>query len=118
MTGGGHRLFALLAILGLLSALGWSATAIACPSDAAHVAQPSEHGHGCSMAAPASTPAPAKTPTPLDHALAACPACLAVLPSLVAIEAHPALPLAPVSPLALALYRFDPGLDPPPPRSA
>ena len=113
MTGVRHHLLALLAVLGLLSALGWTAGAAACPADphpVMHADMPMamnhQHQHGSGQAAPD------------EHAMAACPACLAVMPSRATADPIAPAGLAPLTLAPASFASFDPGLDPPPPRAS
>lgn len=111
MTGVRHTLSVFLAVAALLTALTWTSTALACPSEAMIVAQPMAHHHhagdkdGCAA--------------PARHRAVVCgPVCLGVLPALPAVE-QLAEPHEMIYALSLpALDGIDPLLDPPPPRAA
>lgn len=98
----------LLAVAGLLSTLGWNATAMACPLDPIVTA----HAHGCGHA-----PAPVKTQLPGNPAQL-CAVCIAVLPPPMQIAANAPPPAAALLSSHQRLTSVDPGLDPPPPRAA
>jgi len=109
MTGVLHRLFALLAMVGLFSALAFSADAFACPYRPAPAMQTMMHHphHG-------SSPQPQAPMNPrLD-----CAACIAVLPPLPTVGPQALMPFAPIAQIFQPLSGMDPGLDPPPPRRA
>lgn len=107
-----HILLSLLAVLGLLTALGWTGVALACPSNSV-VSAPAMHDDGCGHA---STPA---KPRSANHDGQICASlCFGVLPQLPEVKAHPALAYAPPHSRFQPLSGIDPGLDPPPPRAA
>jgi len=105
-------LLSLLAVVGLLSTLGWNATAMACPIDTARAAASAAQGDGCGHA-----PAPSKSQPPANS-VQLCAACIAVLPRPMQIAANEAPPVAPSISTLQPLSGVDPGLDPPPPRDA
>lgn len=105
-----RMILSLLAVLGLLSTLGWNAAALACPLDAAVTA----HSDGCSHAP---TPAPAKPQLPGNQGQV-CAVCIAVLPPPMQIAQAAPPPVAPAISHLHPLSGVDPGLDPPPPRAA
>jgi hypothetical protein len=105
-------LLSLLAVLGLMSMLGWNATAMACPLDSVAATAAAAHSHGCNH-----SPAPAKPQIP-GHPIQLCAACIAVLPRPMQIAANVPPPAAPATPRLQPLSGVDPGLDPPPPRAA
>lgn len=107
-------LLPLLAVAGMLFALGWTGAVLACPANAlaAHAAH---HARTCPHK-PA--PAPAK-PQPLGHDGPMCTAvCIGVLPPFVEIASAPLMQAAPLLPRLSPLSGIHPGLDPPPPRIA
>jgi hypothetical protein len=101
-----RMLLSLLAVIGLMSTLGWNATAMACPLDTIARA----HSDGCGHA-----PTPAKSQLP-SHAVQLCAACIGVLPHPMQIATTAPLPSAPAVSRLQPLSGIDPGLDPPPPR--
>lgn len=105
-------LLSLLVVVGLLSTLGWNATAMACPLDSVTAAAPVAHSHGCTHASP-----PAKPQLP-SHPWQLCAACIAVLPRPMQIAANVPPPAARAIAHPHSLSGFDPMLDPPPPRAA
>jgi len=107
-----RMLLSLLAVVGLLSTLGWNATAMACPLDSVTAAAPVAHNHGCAHATP-----PAKPQLP-SHPWQLCAACIAVLPRPMQIASNAPLPAAPHLSHFQSLSGIDPALDPPPPRAA
>lgn len=114
MTAIRHRLSALVALAALLSALGWSNSALAaCPMDAPVQA------HMSAMAGHAMNHHRRGNPPPAKADVAAnCAACLAVLPALAAALAQPAGPFLPLLFELSPLAGIDPALDPPPPRNS
>jgi hypothetical protein len=105
-------LLSLLAVLGLMSTLGWNATAMACPLDNAPTAASATHRHGCSHA-----PAPSRSQLPAQPGQL-CAACIAVLPRPMQIASAAPAPAAPAASRLHPLSGIDPALDPPPPRAA
>ena len=103
-----RMLLSLLAVIGLVSTLGWDATAMACPLDTVVTA----HSDGCDH-----SPAPAKPQLP-GHPVQLCAACIAILPLPMQIAANAPPPVAPAISRLRPLSGVDPGLDPPPPRAA
>lgn len=100
-----HLALTMLALLGLVSTLGWTTPASSCPlkAQASHVAM--HHGH--------------QAPRPsLNGDMPVCGVCLAVLPSIAIIELRPLMPFAPLVARLLPLSGFASALDPPPPRAA
>ena len=125
MTGLRKILFALLAILGMLSAPGWTSAAAGCQvaassrdSIAMSMPMPAHHQQH-SMAASNSRQAPVKkpaqTPAPGDPRLA-CSACVGVLPPFPSMGRQELMPLVPIAEAFQPLSGFDPAIDPPPPR--
>lgn len=109
-----RTLLALLAVLGLLTALAWAGTALACPTHAV-LAQPAMHIHGDRCR---DTRMPAK-PRSISHDGQICATlCWFVLAPQVEMKAHFPVSFAPFLVRLHALSGFDPGLDPPPPRTA
>src|SRR5690348_16104382 len=106
-----RMLLSILAVLGLVSTLGWNATTMACPLDSAAPAV-AMHGDGCSHA-----PTPAKSRLPAAPGQL-CAVCIAVLSRPMQIASSTPVPSAPVAARLRSLSGFDPALDPPPPRAA
>ena len=100
-----HMLLSLLAILGLLTALGWTSAAAGCPLEPQAAMRMMHHSHH----APAA---------PMGRDVQACPACLAVLAVPAPVQVHAARPFAPLIAKLRPLFGIDPTLDPPPPRGA
>ena len=104
-----HLAVSLLAVLGLFTALGWSGASLAAPMDAPAMAHRDSCGHAIG---------PASRHRPMSLADEMCATCCAVLPPLARVLPA-ALPLlAPAQARLQPLSGIDPGLDPPPPRTA
>jgi hypothetical protein len=105
MAGVRHMLLVILAVTGLVSALGAAGAAAACPAPPP-ISMPAAHDDGCGHRAPVS------------HEVLNCAACIAVLPSLGRVEAPVPPRLEAVTESLRSLSGTDPALDPPPPRGA
>jgi hypothetical protein len=102
-------LVALLAALGMLSALSLSSATLAAPVAAPMKMTPAAHMDGCGHGSMPDAPA--------SHDNQNCATmCCAVLPSLSATARHAMLPSPPTIARLEPLSGIDPGLDPPPPR--
>src|SRR5437868_15307969 len=99
----------LLAVLGLLSALGWSGASLAAPMDSPAVMAMAQ-GDGCGGAISPNAP--------IGHDQQLCAICCAVLPSPLRIAGRSLIPATPLLGRLQPLSGIDPGLDPPPPRAA
>ena len=99
-----HLALSLLALVGLLSTLGWTTAAPACPLRDRAAPMAMRHGH--------QAPRPA-----LGGDMGVCGVCLAVMPSLAIVELRPLAPLAPLIAHLLPLSGIASALDPPPPRA-
>ena len=107
-----RALLSLLAVVGMLTALGWTGAVLACPTNAlmAHAAHDSR---ACPHARPPAKPQPVSRGGPMCTA-----ACIGVLPPFVDVAAAPLIHAAPLQPRFQPLAGTDPALDPPPPRFA
>jgi hypothetical protein len=102
-------LVALLAALGMLSALSLSSATLAAPVAAPMMMSATAHLDGCDHGSMPNAPA--------SHDYQNCATmCCAVLPSRSAIARHAMLPSPPTIARLDPLSGIDPGLDPPPPR--
>ena len=102
-----------LAVLGLLTALGWTSAALACASNSI-AAGSTVQMHSCHRHSAAPT-----KPQPISHEGQICSTvCSGVLPPLLVVEATQTPAFAPLAAHLEALSGFDPGLEPPPPRGA
>jgi hypothetical protein len=101
-----RSLLVLLAALGLLTALGWTAASLAAPPAATQA-----HEDGCGHAM-----APHRH-GPMSLADEMCATCCAVLPPLARIAPRALPHLRPTKVNLQPLSGIDPGLDPPPPRA-
>lgn len=114
-------LFALLAIVAMLTASAWSSDASACMYDGASnivggasMAMPAHHAahqqHRVAASRHPSAPSPGGPR--LD-----CAACVAVLPAFPSMGSHELMPFAPTEQTFEPLSGVAPALDPPPPRA-
>ena len=106
-------LLPLLAVAGMLFALGWTGAVMACPANAV-ASHATHHARTCPQARPMPKPQ-----QPVGHDGPMCTAvCIGVLPPFVEVAAAPLMQAAPSLPRLSPLAGFDPALDPPPPRIA
>jgi hypothetical protein len=105
-----HSLIVLLAALGLMTALGWTAASLAAPIDPPAITQAHDNGCGNAMGA-------AHHHRPMSLGDQMCATCCAVLPPLARIAPRALPDLALESAELQPLSGVDPGLDPPPPRA-
>src|ERR1043165_4391441 len=100
-------LISLLAVIGLLAAIGWEGTALACPSNSV-AAAPTVATDGCGHAS-----MPAKPQLPSHQVQMCASLCFGVLPPIAQLDVHPPLAFVPLLTNLQPLSGIDPGLDPP-----
>ena len=105
-----HILLSIITVLGLLSALAWDGTSLACPS-ASVTASPMMPVNGCGHA-----PMPAKRRTGSHDGQICSSLCFGMLPPIARLEPHAPIAFAPLVLRLEPLFGIDPRLDPPPPR--